>query len=181
MLHGGAALIGGQLLVDCKLPLTTRPRKPSGRYDVAVPDPAPPRTPAATPLDAALERVGDRWSLLLVEALLEGPRRFGELQAAVPGIAPNILVDRLRRLERSRVVVAEPYSHRPLRLAYRLSQEGLELAGVLRLLAAWGAAGVDGGDALRHAACGTPMDARWYCPTCARVTEGAEARGLRYL
>jgi DNA-binding HxlR family transcriptional regulator len=57
-----------------------------------------------SPLAAALERVGDRWSLLLVEALLTGPRRFGELSAAVQGIAPNILADRLRRLESERVV-----------------------------------------------------------------------------
>jgi DNA-binding HxlR family transcriptional regulator len=147
---------------------------------MAVPDPV-------SPLDAALDRVGDRWSLLLVEALLDGPRRFGELQAAVPGIAPNILTDRLRRLERSGVVAGEPYSLRPLRLAYRLTQDGLELAGVLRLLAAWGAAGAAGstdgeaGEALRHATCGTPLDARWYCPTCARVTEDGESSGLRYL
>src|SRR5688500_558380 len=46
-------------------------------------------------LDAALERVADRWSLLVVEALLEGPRRFNELLADVPGIAPNILSQRL--------------------------------------------------------------------------------------
>lgn len=146
--------------------------------------PARPRTDAGvpvSPLDAALERVGDRWSLLLVEALLEGPRRFGELQAAVRGIAPNILTDRIRRLERSGVVTGEPYSQRPLRHAYRLTQEGLELAGVLRLLAAWGAAGTDGAEALRHDACGTPLDARWYCPTCARVTEDAESGSLRYL
>ncbi|MEX0625749.1 MAG: helix-turn-helix domain-containing protein, partial [Chloroflexota bacterium] len=52
-----------------------------------------------SPLAAALERVGDRWSLLLVEALLPGPRRFNELSEAVTGIAPNILADRLRRLE----------------------------------------------------------------------------------
>jgi DNA-binding HxlR family transcriptional regulator len=49
---------------------------------------------ASSPLAAALERVGDRWSLLLVEALLPGPRRFSELSEAVPGIAPNILSDR---------------------------------------------------------------------------------------
>ena len=48
-------------------------------------------------------RVGDRWSFLVVEALLDGPRRFNDLAAAVPGIAPNILTDRLRRLEREGV------------------------------------------------------------------------------
>ena len=62
----------------------------------------------SSPLAAALERVGDRWSLLLVEALLPGARRFGELSEAVPGIAPNILADRLRRLESGRVVGPRP-------------------------------------------------------------------------
>ena len=61
----------------------------------SMPDNRPP-----SPLEAALDRVGDRWSLLLVEALLDGSRRFGELQTAVAGIAPNILTDRLRRLDR---------------------------------------------------------------------------------
>ena len=45
-----------------------------------------PQVAAQTPLASALERVGDRWSLLLIEALLEGPRRFGELSEAVAGV-----------------------------------------------------------------------------------------------
>ena len=80
--------------------------------------------PQDSPLAAALERVGDRWSLLLVEALLTGPRRFNELSEAVTGIAPNILADRLRRLESERIVSATPYSERPPRFAYALSAEG---------------------------------------------------------
>ena len=72
---------------------------------------SPAYSPAATrsPLEAALERVGDRWSLLLVDALLAGGRRFGELREGLPGLAPNILTDRLRRLEREGIVVATPY------------------------------------------------------------------------
>ena len=92
-----------------------------------------------SPLEAALERVGDRWSLLLVEALLAGPRRFNELGEAVPGIAPNILTDRLRRLERERIVVATPYQERPPRMSYALTADGHDLASALRLLADWGA------------------------------------------
>ena len=61
-----------------------------------------------TPLAAALERVGDRWSLLLIEALLDGPRRFGELSESVAGIAPNILSERLKRLEGERIVRSTP-------------------------------------------------------------------------
>lgn len=134
-----------------------------------------------SPLAAALQRVGDRWSLLLVEALLPGPRRFGELAQAVPGIAPNILSDRLRRLELERVIRASPYSERPPRFVYQLTDEGAELAGALRLLADWGSRVAHEAEPLRHAACGTPLEARWFCPTCARAVEGAEADEVRYL
>jgi DNA-binding HxlR family transcriptional regulator len=132
-----------------------------------------------SPLAAALERVGDRWSLLLVEALLPGPRRFNELSEAVSGIAPNILADRLRRLESERIVSATPYSDRPLRFAYALTDEGQELAGALRLLADWGSRVSRESEPLRHAACGTPVEARWYCPTCDRPVEGREAEQVR--
>src|SRR6186997_1317323 len=140
--------------------------------------PESPSTPKGSPLDAALNRVGDRWSFLVVEALLEGPRRFNELGAAVPGIAPNILTDRLRRLEREGVVVGRTYSERPARLAYSLTADGQELAGVLRLLAVWGS-GASGAEGLRHEACGSLLEARWYCPTCARIVdENEEASSL---
>jgi DNA-binding HxlR family transcriptional regulator len=132
-----------------------------------------------SPLAAALERVGDRWSLLLVEALLPGPRRFNELGEAVTGIAPNILADRLRRLESERIVSATPYSERPPRFAYALTAEGQELAGALRLLADWGSRVSRESEPLRHAACGTPVEARWYCPTCDRPVEGREAEQVR--
>jgi len=134
-----------------------------------------------SPLAAALERVGDRWSLLIVEALLPGPRRFNELTEAVSGIAPNILSDRLRRLESERVIRSSPYSQRPPRFVYELTDEGAELAGALRLLADWGSRVSREAEPLRHAACGTPLEARWYCPTCARAVEGREADEVRYL
>ena len=134
-----------------------------------------------SPLAAALARVGDRWSLLVVEALLPGPRRFNELTEAVTGIAPNILADRLRRLEAERVIRSTPYSERPPRFAYELSAEGAELAGALRLLADWGSRVAREAEPLRHSACGTPVEARWWCPTCDRPVDAAEADQVRYL
>lgn len=133
-----------------------------------------------SPLARALERVGDRWMLLIVDALLPGPRRFGELAADVDGIAPNILAERLRRLVAEGIVVARPYSRRPLRFDYELTATGSELAGVLRLLAGWATGSGDESDPVRHADCGTPMEARWYCPTCARVVSDEESE-LRYV
>jgi DNA-binding HxlR family transcriptional regulator len=124
-------------------------------------------------LEAALDRVGDRWSLLVVDALLEGPRRFGELRKALPGIAPNILTDRLRRLEREQILVSAAYSLRPPRMEYRLTGDGRDLASALRLLADWGSRRT-GGEPFRHERCGTPVEARWFCPTCGVAVMDAE-------
>jgi DNA-binding HxlR family transcriptional regulator len=140
----------------------------------------PARMVAPSPLELALERVGDRWSLLLVDALLDGPRRFNELQEGV-GLAPNILTDRLRRLEREGIVLARPYSDRPPRLEYGLTSAGRDLAGALRLLADWGARRSDEAEPLRHELCGTPLEARWYCPTCTVLVDERAASESRLL
>jgi DNA-binding HxlR family transcriptional regulator len=131
--------------------------------------------PQPSALSEALDRVGDRWTLLLVEALLDGPRRFGDLQEAIPGIAPNVLTQRLRHLERETLVVARPYSRRPPRFTYELTESGAELAGALRLLADWGARQSEQVEALRHEACGTALEARWWCPACEGVVDEDDA------
>lgn len=133
------------------------------------------------PLDDAVRRVGDRWALLVVDALLGGPQRFGELAEAL-GIAPNVLTRRLRQLEDDGVLVAEPYSDRPPRHRYRLTATGAELAGALRLLTQWGAgrAGPGTGSPFHHATCGTAVEARWWCPTCARRVDSDETTDLRF-
>jgi DNA-binding HxlR family transcriptional regulator len=133
------------------------------------------------PLEAALDRVGDRWSLLVVEALLDGPRRFGEVGEALPGIAANILTDRLRRLERAGILRSSPYQDRPTRFAYELTADGRALASALRLLADWGARRSADVEPLRHATCGTPLEARYFCPTCASLVDPADADDVRLL
>ena len=134
----------------------------------------------AGPLERAVASVGDRWTLLLVSALLDGPLRFGELAEAVPGVAPNILTRRLRHLEHEGLVVATPYSRRPLRVTYDLTATGRELAGALALLSEWGAR--QGGEAAprHHAPCGTSLESRWWCPTCDRAVVDDEADELRF-
>jgi DNA-binding HxlR family transcriptional regulator len=135
----------------------------------------------ATPLGEAVARVGDRWTLLVVNALLGGPSRFNDVLSGLPGLAPNILSQRLRHLEREGLVVATPYSRRPPRFVYELTASGRELAGVLRLLAQWGAGRGADADALRHQACGTPLEARWWCPTCARIVDDDQGDEVHYL
>ncbi|MGI8661849.1 MAG: winged helix-turn-helix transcriptional regulator [Acidimicrobiales bacterium] len=134
----------------------------------------------ASGLQDAVARVGDRWTLLVVHALLDGPRRFNELIDALPGLAPNVLSKRLRHLEHVDVVVATPYTQRPPRFDYRLTATGAELAGALRLLASWGSDGDRDAAPLHHGACGTPVEARWYCPTCERFVDADETDETRF-
>lgn len=134
----------------------------------------------ASALSEALARIGDRWSLLLVDALAASPLRFADLQERVSGISTNILAARLRHLEAQGVVLAVPYSDRPRRFTYELTRSGRDLGGTVRMLSQWG---VDhrapsareptggGRDTTTvgtpiHPACGTAMVAAWWCPTC---------------
>jgi DNA-binding HxlR family transcriptional regulator len=131
--------------------------------------------PPVSPLADALARVGDRWTQLVIAALLDGPRRFNELQESLEGIAPNILSARLKGLAEHALIVQRPYQERPPRFVYELSEAGRELAGALRLLADWGARAA-GGEPLRHQRCGTPLEAAWWCTTCEeRVGDPTEA------
>ena len=66
-------------------------------------------------LEAALAVVGGKWKPIVLWHLAPGSRRFGELREEVVGIAPNVLTQRLRQLERNALVVAQPYSERPPR------------------------------------------------------------------
>ena len=122
-----------------------------GRVDTGAPE-------EATPLQKATARVGDRWALLVVDALLAGPRRFNDLQEAVRGIAPNVLTQRLRHLQRQGVVTARPYSRRPPRVVYELTAAGHDLAAALRLLARWGAGAPGTEPGARCPTCGQPVD-----------------------
>lgn len=121
-------------------------------------------------LRGALSRVGDRWTLLLVAALLDGTRRFGDLQTAVAGIAPNVLSQRLKSMEADGLVVATPYQHRPLRFSYELTARGRELQATVQALAAW----TDTSAGPTHPPCGTGLHLVWWCPTCDVDTEAPD-------
>lgn len=132
-------------------------------------------------LEVALEQVGDRWALLIVDSLLDGPLRFSDLEDRVEGIAPNILSSRLKNLERQGILVARAYSERPPRSVYQLTSQGKALAGAIRMLQSWGSAHAGKAGALTHESCGTPLDAVWFCPTCAAVVESGADDDTRFV
>ncbi len=87
----------------------------------------------------ALDVVGERWTLLLVRELLFGPRRFGELEEALPGIGPNLLSARVKALAEEGVIrrVAVRADARGGGIGYELTEQGRELEPVLLALARW--------------------------------------------
>jgi DNA-binding HxlR family transcriptional regulator len=92
------------------------------------------------PVSAALELLGDRWSLLLIrDMMVRGYRTFREFQHAGEGIATNILSNRLQRLEAHGLVRAEPAAEDGRSTHYRLTEKGIALAPVMLELLIWGA------------------------------------------
>jgi DNA-binding HxlR family transcriptional regulator len=85
-------------------------------------------------LAKALDHIGDRWTLLIVRELLLGPRRYSELRASLPGIATNLLAQRLRDLETDGIVVRRG----PTQPLYELTEFGQGLEAVVHELVRWG-------------------------------------------
>jgi len=84
-----------------------------------------------------LDRIGDRWTVLVVGALAPGARRFSEIQSAVDGISQKMLTQTLRALERDGLVSRTVYAQVPPRVEYELTASGTSLLGPLRTLTDW--------------------------------------------
>ena len=89
------------------------------------------------PVARTLELVGDRWTLLVVRDLLGGTRRFQDLQSGLPGLAPNILSDRLKLMEEHGLVARHFYSDHPPRAEYALTPKGRALEHALAAIGKW--------------------------------------------
>jgi len=93
---------------------------------------------SSCPINASLELLGDRWSLLVVRDLMfAGFRSYKEFLSSEEGIATNILADRLAHLEASGIVTSERDPEDGRKLVYRLTAKGLDLAPVLLELSRW--------------------------------------------
>jgi DNA-binding HxlR family transcriptional regulator len=85
----------------------------------------------------SLELVGERWTLLIIRDAFLGVRRFDDFQQSL-GIARNVLTDRLNRLVEAGIFERVPYSERPERFEYRLTEKGVDLRVALLALMQWG-------------------------------------------
>jgi DNA-binding HxlR family transcriptional regulator len=91
------------------------------------------------PVGRTLDIIGDRWTILILrDLMLDGPRRFQDLQNSLARISPNTLSARLKTLEEHGIVERRFYADHPPRAEYVLTARGKDLGPVLRALRAWG-------------------------------------------
>jgi DNA-binding HxlR family transcriptional regulator len=99
------------------------------------------------PLNASVEMLGDRWSLLIIrDMMLREFRTYKEFMECYEGIATNILADRLRKLVAYGIITAEPDPSDGRKLIYSLTAKGIDLAPVLTEMVLWAAAHEDTGN-----------------------------------
>ena len=120
-------------------------------------------------VERTLEVLGDRWVLLILRESFFGVRYYDDFQANL-GIATNILSDRLRSLVHHGVLARRQDQADKRRVAYRLTERGLDLYDVTLALMRWGdrwlADGAGPRLALKHTRCGQPLQATMCCAAC---------------
>ncbi|MFE2374256.1 winged helix-turn-helix transcriptional regulator [Streptomyces sp. NPDC059398] len=87
-----------------------------------------------------LDRIGDKWTVLVVSTLSAGPLRYSDLQASVPGISQRMLTQTLKHLERDGLITRTAYAEVPPRVEYELTDLGWSLLEAVTALAGWAAA-----------------------------------------
>jgi len=106
-----------------------------------------PERRSGCPLNASVEILGDRWSLLIIrDMMLRGFRTYREFLGSYEGIATNILADRLRKLIAYGIITAEKNPSDGREVIYSLTQKGIDLAPVLTEMVLWAAAHEDTGN-----------------------------------
>lgn len=89
-------------------------------------------------VEEAMRLLGGRWRLLLVSYLIDGPRRFSDLRRDVPGVSQRMMTMDLRALEEAGLVARTVYPTSPIRVDYRLTDEGMRLKTVVEVMRDFG-------------------------------------------
>ena len=90
------------------------------------------------PVARTLDIVGDRWTLLVLRDIFRRKRKFSELLESLEGISPNLLADRLKKMEAQGMLERRFYSDHPPRAEYRLTDKGKAFGDVIQAMFEWG-------------------------------------------
>jgi len=95
------------------------------------------------PTRMALDRIADKWTVLIVGRLSSGTLRFGELRREIDGISPKVLTQKLRELERNGVITRKIYASVPPKVEYKLTPLGQTLIGLLDAIRLWAESNIE--------------------------------------
>lgn len=87
-----------------------------------------------------LDRIGDKWTVLVINTLSTGSLRYSDLQVSIPGISQRMLTQTLKHLERDGLITRTAYAEVPPRVEYELTDLGWSLFGAVTAMAGWAAA-----------------------------------------
>ncbi len=122
-----------------------------------------------------LNLIGDKWTLLILYAVMHGNSTYKELQQALPGIASNLLSERLKTLEEDGFIRSQLYQEHPPRYQYRLTSAGEDLHMVFHSIMLWGEKHLSTCyKRLIHTSCGHPVQMKYYCEECGREVSEQE-------
>ncbi len=89
-------------------------------------------------VDKTLKIIGGKWTLLLLHNLFEGDKRFGQLQRSLIGVSPKTLSQRLKELEKHKIIKRKVFAEIPLHVEYSLTEKGKSLKNIFNQMESWG-------------------------------------------
>ncbi|WP_070119895.1 winged helix-turn-helix transcriptional regulator [Bacillus marinisedimentorum] len=87
--------------------------------------------------ETAFEILGRRWTGLIINVLLDSPKRFKDISEYIPNMSDKMLVDRLKQLEASGIIVRKVFPDTPVRIEYQLTEKGKALEPVMTAIQSW--------------------------------------------
>jgi DNA-binding HxlR family transcriptional regulator len=104
---------------------------------------------AACPTRTLLDRLSDKWVCLILTALADGPRRYGDLSRKIAGVSQKMLTQTLRSIERDGLVTRTVTPSVPVRVDYELTNLGTSLLPVMRAIKLWAEANIEAVESAR--------------------------------
>ncbi len=87
--------------------------------------------------ESAFELLGKRWTGLIIQVLLDGPKRFKDISAMIPGMSDRMLTERFKELESAGIIVRHVYPETPVRIEYELTEKGKALQPAMLEVQKW--------------------------------------------
>lgn len=130
----------------------------------------------------SLNLIGDRWTLLIIHEILVGNTTFNQIKKELNGISSNLLSDRLKYLEREKLVARKLYSSHPPRYEYTLTKSGEDLEHVFYALVIWGGNHLEKCyKKLVHTPTGNEVDIAYYSKETGEIVQDIEAIAIEEL